>query len=373
MSVTIKEIVEIEKTIYKLDSQKRMRYLTIKTDKGSLIQESGLIDTESPLENIKICKGKNIGRSNETTPTMQAIKEAEAKIDIKLDQGYFETKQDALDNKVVLPMLAKDYFKERKKVDWTGDVFVQPKLDGMRCLAFIKDGKVKLMSRKGKRITTLEHLVLPLSTLPNMILDGELYAHGRTFQENMKMIKKYRPGETEEIMFHVYDKVDESKCFDDRFEEVYKSINFLPGIQVVGTAKVEGEDFISGVQERFLELGYEGTMIRHGKDGYKINGRSSQLLKYKDFQDITAEIIDIEPAEQRPEWGVPVLKYSNAKLTGKSESIFKAGVRMSHEDRIDMLANKDKYIGKTAEIRFFEWTDDGNPRFPIMHGIRLDK
>ena len=29
--------------------------------------------------------------------------------------------------------------------------------------------------------------------------------------------------------------------------------------------------------------------------------------------------------------------------------------------------------GKTAEIRFFEYTDDGLPRFPVCVGIRLDK
>jgi hypothetical protein len=46
---------------------------------------------------------------------------------------------------------------------------------------------------------------------------------------------------------------------------------------------------------------------------------------------------------------------------------------MSHEERVDLLANKHLYIGKLANIRFFEWTDDGNPRFPVMIGIHLDR
>ena len=370
MSITIKEIKEIDKTLYKKDTKGRIRYLRITTNEGFLKQESGLLDTDSPIEHIKECKGKNLGKSNETSPKAQAIKEAESKLDLKQDEGYFETEQDAIDNKVLLPMLAKDYFKESKKIDWTKDVFIQPKLDGMRCLAIIKDGKVKLMSRKGKRITTLGHLELPLSELPDMILDGELYSHGKTFQENMSLIKKYKAGETEEIYYHVYDKVDETKCFDERFDDVYKAIKFLPGISVVGTSKIEGEEFLLGVQERFLELGYEGTMIRHSEEGYGINKRSSQLLKYKDFKDLDAEIVDIEPAESRPEWGVPMLKYTREDGT---ISEFKAGVRMSHEDRIDMLTNKDKYIGKLANIRFFEFTDDGNPRFPIMIGVHEDR
>jgi hypothetical protein len=46
---------------------------------------------------------------------------------------------------------------------------------------------------------------------------------------------------------------------------------------------------------------------------------------------------------------------------------------MSHKDREDLLTKRDKYIGKMANIRFFEWTDDGNPRFPVMIGIHIDR
>jgi hypothetical protein len=35
-----------------------------------------------------------------------------------------------------MPMLAKVYEKEKAKIDWD-NAYVQPKLDGMRCLAFI--------------------------------------------------------------------------------------------------------------------------------------------------------------------------------------------------------------------------------------------
>lgn len=365
-NTTIKELVDIDKTLYKLDSKKKLRFLRIFSKNGTLNQESGLVGTTSPILHTKKCKGKNIGKSNETTPNIQAIKEAEAKINGKLDEGYFESQQEAIDNKVILPMLAKDYEKEAKKIDWNTDkVFIQPKLDGMRCLAIIKNGRVKLISRKGKVLDTLDHIKLPLETLPDMILDGEIYAHGLTFQENMKLVKKYRDGETEKLVYHVYDQVDESRDFDTRFDEIYKLIKFLPGISVVGTSQLKGPEFLTGVQERFIELGYEGTMVRWGNAGYKINGRSSNLLKYKDFKDLDAKIIDIEPGEQRPEWGVPVLEYN-----GKT---FRSGIRMSHEDRIDMLANKKEYIGKLANIRYFEKTDDDIPRFPVMIGVHEDR
>jgi len=38
-----------------------------------------------------------------------------------------------------------------------------------------------------------------------------------------------------------------------------------------------------------------------------------------------------------------------------------------------LLENKDKYIGKKCEVRFFEYSEYGVPRHPVMHGFRDDK
>ena len=48
-------------------------------------------------------------------------------------------------------------------------------------------------------------------------------------------------------------------------------------------------------------------------------------------------------------------------------------MKYSHAEREEILTNKAKYIGKVAELRFFEFSEDGIPRFPVMAGIRLDK
>ena len=143
-------------------------------------------------------------------------------------------------------------------------------------------------------------------------------------------------------------------------------------IKLVDTIQIKSEENLKEIHIINLKNGFEGSIIRFGDAPYKCNGRSSNLLKYKDFQDIDAEIVDIVPAEQRPEWGVPVLKYTNQKVSGVNTYTFRAGLRYSHEDRKEFLTNKEKYIGKIANIRFFEYTDDGLPRFPVMVGIRAD-
>jgi DNA ligase-1 len=292
----------------------------------------------------------------------------------KLTEGYFKTRGEAETEEVILPMLAKSYDDESKKIDWK-NAFVQPKLDGQRCLAIIKDGKVTLKSRDGKVIENMKHIIdsIESNCSGDMVLDGELYAHGKSFQDNMRLIKKYRPGETETVQYHIYDVIS-GISFGGR-REYLKSLNLhdWTAIEEVETFVINSHNELKRAHEINIEKGYEGSIVRWGDEGYKMNGRSSNLLKFKDFQDITATIINIEPAEQRPEWGVPVLKYSQQKMSGVSEFTFRAGMKYSHEERKEFLKNKKNYIGKTAEVRFFEYSEDGIPRFPVMVGIRLDK
>ena len=73
------------------------------------------------------------------------------------------------------PMLAHKY--DDSRVDWSKPVYIQPKLDGVRCL-FTKDGAY---SRTGKKFMNLRHIEMTLKSFfdknPDVTLDGELYNH----------------------------------------------------------------------------------------------------------------------------------------------------------------------------------------------------
>lgn len=344
--------------LYKKDSKGKIRVWRIEAKGDSLTQWSGLLDGKL-VPNTKLCTPKNKGKANETSGSQQALLELESSYKTKLDEGYVDSVKKAESNTIILPMLAKSYNDEKHKIDWKAGVYVQPKLDGMRALWTGEN----LISRQGKVITTLDHIVSNLRKIKGM-LDGEVYAHGKSFQENMRLLKKYRPGETEEVKYHVYDSVSDDS-FDERYIKLTDLVKGIPQIKVVHLARIHNEQDLVHYHQEYLTQGYEGTIIRHGKEGYQLDKRSSNLLKYKDFQDIACKIVDISPADQRPEWGVPTLEHG-----GKT---FQAGMKFSHDERKDFLKNKKKYIGKTAEIRFFEYSEDGIPRFPVMVGIRLDK
>lgn len=351
--------------LYKKDSKGKIRYLKIYSEGSTIINEAGIIGTDNPVIHRKEAKAKNIGKSNETTPEEQADLEIISYGKKKLDEGYKLTIEEAENDKVILPMLAKDYNKESKKIDWV-DCYVQPKLDGMRCLAYLKNDEIILLSRKGVEIENMDHIKKDLEGIfelfPDVILDGELYVHGEGFQTNMSYIKKYKAGFSERISYCVYDLISEESFYNRHsyLNNILYSIE-LVSIKIVNRRKVGNFNQIQENHSEYLSQGYEGTMVRWGNEPYKIDGRSSNLLKYKDFIDIQLPLLDVIPAEQRPEWGIPVFEG------------FRAGVRMTHEERIDLLENKTDYIGKIAEIRFFEYTDDGLPRFPILIGFRNDK
>ncbi|MBX7076951.1 MAG: hypothetical protein K1X33_06510 [Methanobacteriaceae archaeon] len=352
----------MKKILYKKDSKGKIRIWTIEANNGTLIESSGLKDGKL-VTFSKICNPKNIGKKNSTTSVEQAELMMNSKIKDKIFGGYSETEEDLSTD--IFPMLAKVYEDYSSEINYENS-YVQPKLDGMRCICILSTKNPPVLkSRDGRIIEGLTHITDELSLIKeDIILDGELYAHGLSFQNNMKLIKKYREGETENIKYNVYDSISESE-FMDRYLKACSIIKDCKHVQSVKTYAFHSEEEMKRYHSDNISLGYEGSIIRYSDIGYENGKRSKYLLKYKSFQDIAAIIIDILPSEADPKKGVPVLRYNNVT--------FEAGTAFSHADREDLLTNKEKYINKIGEIRFFEYTDSGKPRFPVLHGIRLDK
>jgi DNA ligase-1 len=132
-----------------------------------------------------ITKGKNIGKSNETTPWEQAVLEADAKFEKKLKSGYVKTLAAAKRGKVdaavkggIEPQLAHSYAKQGHKISFP--CVGQPKLDGIRCIAIKLGTSVTLWSRQRNQFTSCPHIEEDIRKVfagKDIILDGELYNH----------------------------------------------------------------------------------------------------------------------------------------------------------------------------------------------------
>ncbi|MDD4865169.1 MAG: hypothetical protein PHE38_14320 [Alishewanella agri] len=314
-------------------------------------------------------EGKNIGRANETSPLEQAIAEAKSKAQKKIDKGYThnipEEGQKAVNSLgLTKPMLAQEF---KAVTEWP--VYVQPKLDGNRCLAARVDGKIMLWSRGGKEIN-LPHIAQTLDAfLPEgIILDGELYVHGQTLQTITSWIKKLQP-QSFQIQYMVYDCVD-SECFSVRKQLTRRILPVGTGVEWLQTFEVHDEEQLQHYHNTWVGKGYEGTMVRTLGVGYEDGKRSKSLQKMKDFQDSEFEILDVIQGTPRQtatgQLEVPIYVCKCGPHT------FNATAPGDMFEKHSAWLNRDNAIGKMLTVKFFSFTPDGIPFLPVALRIRED-
>lgn len=362
--------MKIFPTLYEQSSTGKTKHWSIEVSQtgeseATILVKYGAGDSKVRLSKKVITKGKNIGRSNETTPYDQAVSEAESTWNKKKDKGYVENVSQ-LQDEVLLPMLAHTF--QKRGHDIVYPCYAQPKLDGVRCLAKkINDSTIKYYSRMGKEFTTLEHLTSQLLRIMRVdqVLDGEIYSHDHTFQEMIRLVKKERP-DTSSLKYHVFDVVDIENTFEYRFMDKLEEIfdHDAPDIEIVPTESVASEDKIKELHEEYVSEGYEGLILRNSDGMYKLNGRSKDLQKYKEFQDEEFEIVGGQPSTGTEE-GCVIFTVKN-----KKGQTFAVRPRGSFELRKQWMDSLDSLIGKQLTVRYQEYSDDGIPRFPVGISIR---
>lgn len=336
-----------------------------KTKGANIIVKYGADDSKVRVSEKFITIGKNIGKTNETSAYDQAISEAKATWNKKKDKGYVE-KLSQLQDEVLLPMLA-HRFQERKH-DIVFPAYVQPKLDGVRCLAKkINEKTIKYYSRMGKEYTTLEHLTPDLLNLMlvNQVFDGEIYSHDYTFQEAVSFIKKLRP-ESKTLQYYIFDIVS-NETFADRLYNMNvmeKHLGKNKYIKFLETELIATEERIYEKHNEYVKAGYEGIIIRNVSGLYSLKKRSKDLQKYKEFKD-EEFIITGGTSSTGTEVDCVVFTVKNKK--GQE---FAVRPRGSFEQRKEWWNNLNTLIGKKLIVRYQELSDTGIPRFPVGIAIR---
>lgn len=336
-----------------------------------IVKRYGYIDGIIQTDRREVKSGRNIDKSNETTRVQQAALDATSAWNKKKDKKYSESINESTESKIVLPMLAHSYSKRSHNIVWPA--YVQPKLDGIRCLARLdrKNGKVVLTSRAGKEFTTLTHLLYTIEQIltrmgPSDILDGELFIEGETFQQITRLVKKEREN-TSLVKYWVYDIVNKDK-FETRMSTLLKVKKEWshPDIVIVDTINVNNEDQMKEFHNETVSRGFEGTIIRNKEGLYKRDHRSADLQKYKDFLEDDYKIIGVNEAEGRDS-GTAIFVCSNGT------DPFNVRPRGTLEMRQEMFNNRKEMIGKFLSVRYFELSESGIPRFPVGLGIKEDR
>jgi len=368
----------IHDKLYKLDSKGKLRVYFIEQENDKYRMITGLAAGKQTKSKWTVSEPKNVGRSNQTTAEEQSGLEIAAKYTKKKASGYFTTIEEAEDNPKGLffePMTADTWEKVAKKYK-AFPMIADPKLDGMRMTI---DSKLHPISRKGKDILTVPHIIIELEEFfklyPDVILDGELYNHEykEDFNTLMSIARQIKPTEEDLILaeknleFHIYDvyfKNSPNKIALNRKHilKSYEELKNLQYVKVVNSVIVDNQAALDIIKEQNLLDGYEGTMTRGPQSIYE-NKRSRWLLKHKDF--ITEEFIILDIIEGK---GNRSGMAGNIVIDYKGNNV-DPGIRGDFSYFKDLLINKDTYIGKLATIRHFGETPDGSLRFPVCIDI----
>lgn len=345
---------------------------SIYTDHG---YEGGSIQQEEKI----ISEGKNLGKSNETTPYEQAVSEAKALWTKKKDELYVEDKSDIVDNTsgFFLPMLAHKFTEQSANIDFRAAV-LQFKYDGFCALAKKENGVVYLWSRQGKLLDVPTEIKAELAVAlkEGETTHGELYNYGWGFQRLASAIKK-RNADTPNLQYYIYDTPVLGKTYKERFIDRWGNIpNILtPELtRVTGTTRlilaqtqiVTDPETIPEIMAMSLSLGYEGLMIRNLNSHYVFKSRSYDLQKIKKFLDAEFEIIGGKEGTGR-ESGTVVFKC----ITDAGVE-FDVRPRGTIEERSVMFDNLNSYIGKKLTVRYQNMSDEGSLRFPVGLHVRPD-
>ena len=271
------------------------------------------------------------------------------------------------------PMLA--YPVSDKPINYNDKIFMQPKLDGVRCVIQYDNSEVKAYSRTGKEWKNIDHILFNLKPWfilnPHVILDGELYNHDLKddFETIISLVRRQKPDDIDMlesadlVQFHCYDIIDETKTFEERNNFIKQVVPRNHCIHHVSSMNCVSDNDAKEIHEVNLDCGFEGSILRTN-DVYACK-RSHNLRKFKDFHDAEANITGwVEGKGKR--------KGTIGKFTAIDidENEFGMPVMGKFKDLQDNFEEMKTWVGEVATFTYFERTKAGSYRHPLFKCIR---
>ena len=292
--------------------------------------------------------------------------------------------------------------------------YIQPKLDGIRCLVIYDPAseeapdKIILLSREGKQFTWLNHLRKAAYAIlkpaydqgKKIILDCEVYAtqiQGRLEIKKTGKTKKIEYFESHEyldkdakfqfisgavktartlphllegqLQLHVFDIIDLKDLSlnqEERFvkrDKLFDCMKLLDESITKNFVKVEtliihSEKDIEPIHNTYLEQGYEGVVLRAKDLKYQFGVRSNYIRKHKNFEDAEFEVVGINY-----DAGTGVEQFT-WKCEMADGTIFKAKPLGNKEMKEFWFENYKDFVGKQLTVRYQGFSAEGVPRFP---------
>lgn len=280
-------------------------------------------------------------------------------------------------------MLAEKLEKDEDLPDYC---YVEPKLDGMRLLAFLYEkDDVILKSRNGKVLYGFDKLEQEIkeNLLPGYVYDGEII--NGAFSD--LMTQAFRKSGNKTGIFNMFDmlKIEE---FDNRsntdvqlnrkrnlitlMKDVDKCefLSVLPHKGVFDTNDEIDKKAIYKMFDFYKKLGFEGAIVKDINAMYEFK-RTKSMIKMKSADTYDLRVVDTIEGTGKYEGmlGAIVVNFNgNAVHVGSG---------FKDDERIRFWQKKDEIMGKIVQVKAQEVTINKKGtkslRFPVFEGVRLDK
>jgi bifunctional non-homologous end joining protein LigD len=284
----------------------------------------------------------------------------------------------------------------------------EPKLDGYRCLAFRRDGNVRLLSRRGlDQSAQFPEIVAALQNqvLDDLVLDGEIVAHDQTGRPSFNALQNRAQLKSEReiaaaqastpCVLYGFDVLHlcamNLRAADYQSRKRYLGQCVLPSqhLQILPATEADGEKFYAAA----LEAGFEGVVAKKRDSRYEAGVRSPAWLKIKATQ--SGEFLvcgyTVGKGRRANTLGALLLGYrdQSGKIVpaGRVGSGFDEGSLGALAARLKSLATKHHPFAKepdvdvpvvwlkpelVAEVKFAQWTPEGSLRAPVFLRLRDD-
>ena len=292
----------------------------------------------------------------------------------------------------------------------------EPKLDGVRTLAFLRDGKVDLRSRRGNQASVQYPEVreaVEEQPAATAIFDGEIVAINERgepdFQELQPRINLSRPAEVARIAaetpayYYVFDLLyldgyDLTQVpLAERKALLRRAL--VPGdhIKLVEYIERDGEQLYRSASD----LGFEGIVAKRATSTYEAGARSRSWLKVKNVLEqefVVGGYTEGEGSRSKTFGGLLVgyydgdtLRFASSVGSGLTDKMLDSMKKKLEALRTDTspFVNPPTVIGGrwsggksarcfwvepelVAQVKFSAWTREGNLRAPVFLGMRDD-
>lgn len=279
-------------------------------------------------------------------------------------------------------MLAKPY--EARIVEKWDGIIVQPKINGVRCVATVHlnskaPNGITLVSSTQKPINGFDRIEEELAELPDGVYDGELYKHEMPFQEISGIARtEHETEDKDKLEYWIFDIVNFSLYQLARLEQLFQSHRIFPSqsrLRFVHTKVYEDKviDLFS-LRDSAKRSGFEGIILRNPAGLYECK-KSNNLLKMKaKFRDWFKIVGSVEENDQ---YGNPKNRLGALILADSADALpccltFKAGTGLTADDR-EVYWNQIDIKGWWALIEYPELTKSGIPHQPSIITISKER